>query len=281
MILAKARQENRDFYEVLYYYLEMIRGVHLRTYDYLGEMRASTNPLMYCMGGFYRGHLDFHDKIKPVIETFTASFGITALNELQQLYNKKSLVEDGAFALEVMQHINDKIKEFKKADGHLYAIYGTPGENSLPLQARQFRAKYGIIEGVSDREYFSNSFHCHVTENITPIQKQDLEARFWDTHNGGKIQYVKYPVNYNKDAIKSLVRRAMKMSFYEGVNMSLAYCDDCGHEELNMPEVCPKCGSKNITRIDRMNGYLAYSRVHGESRMSDAKMKEVNDRVSM
>ena len=280
MIYAKAKQESRDFHEVLDYYLNLIRQLHLRTYDYLGEMKASTNPLAYCEGGFYGGHLGLYDKIKPLLKSATASFGITALNELQQLHNKKSLVEDGQFALETLQYINDRVNEFKKEDGRLYAIYGTPAENLCGVQVQQFRKKYGIIENVSDREYVSNSFHCHVTEDITPIQKQDLEGRFWDLSNGGKIQYVKYPVNYNKEAIRSLVRRAMAKGYYEGVNLSLAYCDDCGHEELSM-DVCPVCGSKNLTKIDRMNGYLSYSRVKGDTRLNEAKMAEIAERKSM
>ena len=280
MILAKARQESRDFYEVLDYYLELIRKIHIRTYAYLGELKASTNPLAYCEGGFYGGHLGLHDKIKPLLKTATASFGITAFNELQQLYNKKSLVEDGQFALEVLEHINKKIEEFKEEDGNLYAIYATPAENLCGLQVKQFREKYGIIENVSDREYVSNGFHCHVTEDITPIEKQDLEYRFWELSNGGKIQYVKYPISYNKEAIRTLVRRAMKMGFYEGVNLSLAYCDDCGHEELEM-DVCPVCGSRNLTKIDRMNGYLSYSRVKGDTRLNEAKMAEIAERKSM
>ncbi|MDD6483114.1 MAG: anaerobic ribonucleoside-triphosphate reductase [Clostridiales bacterium] len=280
MILAKSRQEGVDFYELLDYYLNLIRNLHLRTYDYLGEMRASTNPLAYCEGGFYGGNLGLHDKIKPIMKTATASFGITALNELQQLYNKKSIAEDGQFALEVLQHINDKVNEFKKEDGKLYAIYGTPAESLCGLQITQFRKKYGVIENVSDREYVSNSFHCHVTEDITPIEKQNLEGRFWNLSNGGKIQYVKYPISYNKEAIRTLVRRAMQKGFYEGVNLSLAYCDDCGHEELEM-DVCPKCGSRNLTKIDRMNGYLSYSRVKGDTRLNAAKMAEIAERKSM
>ena len=280
MILAKSRQEGRDFYEVLDYYLNLIRNLHIRTYAYLGEMRASTNPLGYCEGGFYGGHLGFHDKIKPLLKPMTASFGVTALNELQMLYNKKSLVQDGAFALEVMEYINKKVNEFKEEDGNLYAIYGTPAESLCSLQVKQFREKYGIIEGVSDREYVSNSFHCHVTEDITPIEKQDLEYRFWNLFNGGKIQYVKYPIDYNLDAIKTLIRRAMDMGLYEGVNLSLAYCDDCGHQELEM-DTCPKCGSRNLTKIDRMNGYLSYSRVHGDTRLNAGKMAEIAERKSM
>ena len=273
MILAKARQESKDFYEVLDYYMEMIRKIHIRTYEYLGEMRASINPLAYCEGGFYGGHLKPHEKIKPLLKAATASFGITALNELQELYNGKSLVEDGEFAVEVMEYINKKIAQYKEEDGNLYAIYGTPAESLCGLQVQQFRKKYGIKEKVSDRGYVSNSFHCHVTEDISPIQKQDLENRFWDLFNGGKIQYV-------KEAIKTLLKRAMDKGFYEGVNLSLAYCDNCGHQELAM-DVCPKCGSRNLTKIDRMNGYLSYSRVNGDTRLNEAKMEEIADRVSM
>ena len=280
MIYAKAKQENKDFYEVLDYYLEMIRGIHQRTYDYLGELRASTNPLAYCEGGFLGGHLGFHDKIKPLLKTATASFGITALNELEVLATGKTIREGGEFSLEVMDYINKKTTEFKNEDGHLYAIYGTPAENLCGLQIKQFRAKYGIIEGVSDHPYVSNSFHCCVREEMSPIEKQDKEGRFWNLLNGGKIQYVRYPVDYNREAIKTLVHRAMGKGFYEGVNLSLSYCDDCGYEELEM-DVCPKCGSRNLTKIDRMNGYLSYSRVKGDTRLNEAKMAEIADRKSM
>ena len=283
MILAKSRRENKDFYEVLDYYLEMIRGIHCRTYDYLGEMRASVNPIQFCEGGFYGGNLKPNQKVKEnplILKSATASFGITALNELQELYNGKSIREDGQFALEVLQYINDKINQFKVEDGHLYAIYGTPAESLCGLQIEQFRKEFGIIEHVSDRPYVSNSFHCHVTEDISPIEKQDKEKRFWDLCNGGKIQYVRYPLNYNREAVKTLVLRAMKLGFYEGVNLSLAYCDDCGYEQLEM-DVCPKCGSSNLTKIDRMNGYLSYSRVKGDTRLNSAKMAEIAERKSM
>lgn len=280
MIYAKAQQESRDFFEVLDYYLNLIRRIHCRTYEYLGEMKASTNPLAYCEGGFLGGHLGIHDKIKPLLCSATASFGITALNELEQLADKKSIAEDGDFAIKTMEFINKRIGEFKEEDGHLYAIYGTPAENLCGLQIQQFRKKYGIVENVSDREYVSNSFHCHVSEDITPIRKQDREERFWNLFNGGKIQYVRYPIDYNKGAVKSLVRRAMQKGFYEGVNLSLAYCDDCGYQQLEM-DVCPKCGSKNLTKIDRMNGYLSYSRVKGDTRLNAAKMAEIADRKSM
>ncbi len=280
MILAKARQENKGFYKVLDYYLEMIRNLHKRTYDFFGEKLASTNPLAFTQGGFLGGRLNPNDKIRPILKPCTMSFGITALNELQELYNGKSLVEDGEFALEVMQYINDYVNRIKKEDGILYAIYGTPAESLCGLQIEQFRKKYGIVNGVSDRAYVSNSFHCGVWEDITPIQKQDLEGRFWDYFNGGKIQYCRYPVSYNREAQKTLVRRAMDKGFYEGCNLALSYCEDCGYEQLDM-DVCPKCGSENITQIDRMNGYIGYTKIHGKSRYNQAKVIEISERKSM
>ncbi len=285
MIYEKARREGKDFFEELEYYMQLIRRHHCRTYDYIGEMPASRAPLHFCEGGLYGGHLKYNEKIKPCLKAATASFGITALNELQRLYNGKSIADDGMFALEVLEFINKKISEWKKEDGHLYAIYGTPAEKLCGKQVEQFRKKYGVIENVSDREYVSNSFHCHVTEDITPIQKQDLEKRYWELCNGGKIQYVRYPVDYNIDAFRTLVRRAMDMGFYEGVNRSLCFCDDCGYsvsEDSELGDTCPVCGSTNLTKIDRMNGYLAYSRTKGgDTRLNKAKMAEIKDRVSM
>ena len=440
MILAKARRESKDFYEVLDYYLEMIRELHKRTYDYVGEMKASINPTAFCEGGFYGGHLKPDEKIRSILPPMTMSYGVTALNELQQLYNGKSITEDGEFALEVMRYINDYIQRIKKEDGILYAIYGTPAESlcfsgdtlvqtyegykpikdittqdlvysyneekkyielkpvisstmtkekavtvtvtfdtgqkvvctpdhpfakrtmiqdeegkflgetieyvaaknlqvgnriksnyvaidaqdlnmdkanhkvvsveynqelipvynievkdnhnyyvggeagvlvhNCGLQVEQFRKQFGILPGVSDRTYVSNSFHCGVWEDLTPIEKQDKEERFWNLFNGGKIQYCRYPISYNKEAVVTLIRRAMDLGLYEGVNLSLSYCEDCGHEQLEMDE-CPQCGSRNITKIDRMNGYLGFTRVHGDTRYNKAKNDEIVDRVSM
>lgn len=128
MIYQKAKVEKRNFYDVLDYYLEIIRGLHLKTYDYLGEMKASTNPLAYCEGGFLGGNLKPNDKIAPLLKSFTASFGFTGLNELQLLHNGKTLVEDGEFALETLKYINRKVEEFKLQDNRMFAIYSTPME---------------------------------------------------------------------------------------------------------------------------------------------------------
>ena len=258
MILAKARSESKDFYQVLFYYLELIRGLHKRTYDYIGELRASVNPIAFCEGGLLGGYLKPNEKIKPLLPPMTMSYGITALNELQRLYNGKSVREDGEFSLEVMRYINEYIQRIKKEDNILYAIYGTPAESLCGLQVEQFRKMYGIVENVSDRPYVSNSFHCHVSEDMSPIEKQDKEERFWPLFNGGKIQYCRYNLGYNKEAIKTLILRAMKKGFYEGVNLAMCYCEDCGYQQVEM-DVCPKCGSSVITKIDRIeNPFVLY-----------------------
>ena len=100
--------------------------LHLRTKTFLGSKKASTHPLAYCQGGFYGGHLKPEDKIAPVLESFTASIGITALHELTVLHNRHSLYEDNTFAKEVMQHINDYCARFKEENHIMVSTYGTP-----------------------------------------------------------------------------------------------------------------------------------------------------------
>lgn len=281
MIVAKAKQENKDFYEVLTYYLDMCRDIHKRTFNYLSHKKAGTNPLGFCQGGFYNGNFDPEDEIgEDFLRPMTMSFGITALNEASVLQTGKSIVEDNTFAIEVLKFINEYADKYKVEDNILYAIYGTPAESLCGLQIEQFKKKYGIVKGVSDRPYTTNSFHCGVWEDITPIQKQDIEYPMFHLCNGGNIQYCRYKLGYNISAIKTLVRRAMDMGFYEGVNLQLDYCEKCGHQFIDS-DICPKCGSEEITRIERMNGYLGYSRVNGRTMYADHKLEEFKDRVSM
>ena len=254
MVVAKAQQENKDYYEVLTYYLDLCRAIHKRTFSYLSHKKAGTNPLAFCQGGFLNGRLDPEQELgEDFLRPMTMSFGITALNEASVLYCGKSIAEDNTFAIDTLKFINTYADRYKKEDGILYALYGTPAESLCGLQIEQFRKKYGIIKGVSDRPYTSNSFHCGVWEDISPIQKQDIEYPMFHLCNGGNIQYCRYTTDYNTEAMKTLIRRAMKMGFYEGINMQLDYCENCGASFIDKDE-CPKCGSTNITRIERMNG---------------------------
>ena len=261
--------------------MEMVRSIHVRTYNYIANLKCSTNPLGFTQGGFLGGNKGYDECVGlDLLKPMTASFGYTALNELCMLHYGKSIVEDSSFAVEVMTFINEKVEQYKEEDGWLYAVYGTPAESLVGLQVQQFKKRFGMIEGIFDKEYVSNSFHAHVSEDITPFEKQDAEEQLFHMSKGGRITYTRYNDQTNLEAMRLIVRRGMAKGFYQGVNLALSYCDDCGHEEINM-DSCTKCGSHNLTKVDRMNGYLSYSRVQGDSRLNDAKMAEIADRISM
>lgn len=126
LIYAVAKQENKDFYEVLDNRLEVIREFLKKRYDLIRHTKACTNPMAFMQGGFYKGNLKADDEIGDLVKYMTASFGVTALNELNVLATGKTLYQDPWFAEGVLKHINDKVEQFKKEDGYLYAVYGTP-----------------------------------------------------------------------------------------------------------------------------------------------------------
>lgn len=281
MIGAKAKKEDKDYFEVLDYYLEMTRKIHQRTIEFLSHKKAGINPLGFCQGGFYGGHLDPDQELgMDFLKPMTISFGIIGLNEASVLMTGKPIHKDNSWAVSVLKHINEYVDRIKKEDGILYAIYGTPGESLVATQVIQFRKKYGIIKGVSDKEYVTNSFHCPVYADITPIEKQDVEYPMFHLVNGGQIGYARMRSNYNFQAFKDITRRAMKMGFYWGNNQQLNYCEDCGYE-FSDSDKCPKCNSEKLTRITRMSGYLSYESIRGKTMYSDTKLKEFKDRISM
>lgn len=282
MIVAKAKAEGKDFFDVLEYYLQLCRKIHIRTLDFLSHKKAGINPLAFCEGGFYNGNKKPDEEIgRDFLKPATVSFGITALNEATVMYNGKTIYEDNSeFADKVLQYINDFANKYKKEDGILYAIYGTPAESLASLQVQQFRKKYGIIKGVSDREYTTNSFHMHVTEDISPIEKQDAEYKCFHKCNGGNIMYNRFTSEYNKKAYIDLIRRAMRLGYYYGCNKQQNFCEHCGAEFIDAQK-CPKCGSEDITQIDRVCGYLGYTRIKGYSMMNSGKVAEIRDRKSM
>lgn len=275
--------EGKTFYEDLDYYMEMIRNLHKKRYDTLAKTKCSSNPMAFCQGGLYKGNKKPTDNIGyDIVKSFTASFGITALNELNVLKEGKPLHKsDRHFINEVMDYINNKVEEFKVDDGYLYAVYYVPAESLCGTQLQQFRKRFGIIKDVSDRDYFSNGFHLHVTAEVTPFEKQDMEYELFHKGNGGHIQYCRYNNQNNLEAIKATVLRAMEMGFYEGVNFELVVCEDCGHRPESEVDVCPICNSHNIMSLSRACGYISYKKIHGDTRFNDAKLAEINDRVSM
>lgn len=283
LIIAIAKQEYPDnwhnhFWNLLEDRMETIREFLKKRFEIIKHTKASTNPMAFCQGGFYKGNLNLDDEIGNLTEYMTASFGITALNEATILWNDKTLHEDKSFANEVLKFINNLITKYKKEDNHLYALYGTPAESLAATQAKQYSDYTGDTQF---GEYFTNSFHLHVSEDITPFEKQDEEYEFFHQVNGGHIQYVRLDNPENFEATKAIIIRGMDHGFYQGVNFDSAYCNDCHTHSTNVMWNCPHCGSSNLTVISRVCGYLGYSNVNGKTRMNDGKMKEISERKSM
>ena len=265
MIYQKSVINNTKFFDELDYYMELGRAIGKRTTNYLYKFKASCNPLMFMEGGFDGGNLNANDSIKPVLERSTLTFGYGGLHELCMLHNGKRLSEEPDFAIETMKHINDNINKFKKEDHLLWAVYGTPGESWLPLACEQFRKKFGEIEGVTDKEFFTNSFHLEVEDDVTPIEKIQKESIFFPLSKGGCICHVKIPsiAPEMNEGIKSLIRYSMSLGMYQSVNHAQNRCSDCGEHWIgddSLPEdenyKCPECGSNNIIGIRRMNSCL-------------------------
>lgn len=281
MIWMKSNGET--FYQDLEYYLSMIREFLKKRYDSVANQYCSSNPLAFTQGGLYRGTKSGADKVGlDIVKSFTSSFGITALNELNVLMEGKRLDQsDRKLVNEVVDFIAKKVVEYKEEDGYLYALYAVPAESLAGTQREQFVKEYGVIDGVSDKPYFSNGFHVPVYSDISMFEKQDAEYELFHKINGGHIQYVRIEDKNNIEAIKQIVLRGMDMGFYQGVNFDLTTCEDCGHVTGKLHNECPVCNSKNLTTISRVCGYLGYMRQEGSTRFNDAKVSEVIDRKSM
>jgi ribonucleoside-triphosphate reductase len=278
LIWQVAKNENKNFFNVLSDRMEVIREFFKKRYDLIRHTKACTNPMAFMQGGFYKGNLKADDEIGDLVNYMTASFGVTALNELNILGSGKTLYQDPWFARTVLKRINDKVEQFKKEDGYLYAVYGTPAENLCGVQAKQYADYTGDHQF---GEYFTNSFHMHVNENITPFEKQDAEYEMFHLCNGGHIVYNRVTNPENLQALKALILRGMEKGFYQGINFDSAYCEDCGKHSTNVMNKCPHCGSTNLSVISRVCGYLGYTKANGSTRMNDAKLAEIKDRVSM
>lgn len=278
------------FWPLLDERLEVIRQFFQKRYEIIRNQKASSNPLAFTQGGFYEGHKTPDEKVGDLVRYMTASFGVTALDEATYLWAGKRLVEEGGeFSAQILRHLQEVLARYKKEDGYLYAIYGTPAESLCATQAKQYndfctsrkiKNDFANLEHYST-EYFTNSFHVNVTESITPFEKQDREFEDFHLCEGGHIQYVRLDNPENFEAVKAVIKRGMSKGFYQGVNFDSAYCGDCGKHSTNVLFTCPHCGSSNLSVISRVCGYLGYSNVNGSSRMNDGKMAEIKNRVSM
>ena len=171
-----------------------------------------------------------------------------------------------------------KCKEYKEALHLNFAVYYTPAENLCHTALKNFRKKYGVIPGVSDRDYFTNSIHVPVWIEMNPFEKIDIESQWANKGNGGTITYVELPstTKNNIEALETLVNYAMDKDIpYFAVNLPIDCCENCGYQD-EIGEKCPKCGSENITRLRRVTGYLTGNYM---TAFNKGKVSETQDRV--
>ena len=279
LIYMECSKKKLDFIEEVKKYTQMCIDFLDRRYEQIASMKCSSNPLGFCEGGFVGGNKNRDDLVGDIVNNMGASIGITALNELSVLRNGCELYlcdeEDYRKIIEVVEAIKELVNKNCSNERH-YSLYGTPAESLCGTQCEQFRKRFGIVEGVSDKPYFNNSFHMPVTADISPIEKMNLEYELFHVINGGHIQYVRVDEPENKQAIKKLVKYGMKKGFYQGININCISCEDCGEHFRKHPTVCPKCGSKNILEVGRVCGYKGFM-----NRMNDAKLAEIAERKCM
>ena len=217
----------------------------------------------------------------------TISLGYAGLYECVKYMTGKSHTDAGAkpFALSVMQHMNDKCNEWKKAENMDYSLYGTPLESTTYKFAKCLQKRFGIVPGITDKNYITNSYHVHVTEPIDAFTKLKFEAEFQKLSPGGAISYVEVPnMQDNLEAVMSVLQFIYDNIMYAELNTKSDYCQVCGYDgEIKIVEddgklvwECPKCGNRDQNKLNvarRTCGYI------GTQFWNQGRTQEIKDRV--
>ena len=223
------------------------------------------------------------DTIKSVINQGTLGIGFIGLAECLKALVGKHHGEDKAaqeLGLKIVTYMRDRANDFSERYQHNYSILATPAEGLSGKFTKKDRKEFGIIEGVTDRDYYTNSNHVPVYYKCSALHKAQVEAPYHDLTRGGHIFYVEIDgdATHNPQVIMSVVDMMDKFNMgYGSVNHNRNRCLDCGYENADPNlEVCPKCGSKHIDKLQRITGYL----VGTTDRWNHAKLAELNDRVT-
>ena len=217
----------------------------------------------------------------------TISLGYAGLYECVKYMTGKSHTDAGAkpFALSVMQHMNDKCNEWKKAENIDYSLYGTPLESTTYKFAKCLQKRFGIVPGITDKNYITNSYHVHVSEQIDAFTKLKFESDFQRLSPGGAISYVEVPnMQDNLEAVMSVLQFIYDNIMYAELNTKSDYCQCCGYDgEIKIVEddgklvwECPKCGNRDQNKLNvarRTCGYI------GTQFWNQGRTQEIKDRV--
>ena len=217
----------------------------------------------------------------------TISLGYAGLYECVKYMTGKSHTDAGAkpFALSVMQHMNDKCNAWKKAENIDYSLYGTPLESTTYKFAKCLQKRFGIVPGITDKNYITNSYHVHVSEHIDAFTKLKFESEFQKLSPGGAISYVEVPnMQDNLEAVMSVLQFIYDNIMYAELNTKSDYCQCCGYDgEIKIVEddgklvwECPKCGNRDQNKLNvarRTCGYI------GTQFWNQGRTQEIKDRV--
>ena len=217
----------------------------------------------------------------------TISLGYAGLYECVKYMTGKSHTDAGAkpFALSVMQHMNDKCNAWKKAENMDYSLYGTPLESTTYKFAKCLQKRFGIVPGITDKNYITNSYHVHVSEQIDAFTKLKFESDFQRLSPGGAISYVEVPnMQDNLEAVMSVLQFIYDNIMYAELNTKSDYCQCCGYDgEIKIVEddgklvwECPKCGNRDQNKLNvarRTCGYI------GTQFWNQGRTQEIKDRV--
>ena len=282
-IAILANHSEEKFFEILEKRLELAKRALLLRYDLLKNATSDVSPIHWQYGALTR--LDKGEKIKSYLENgyATISLGYIGIYEASVLITGKSHTEKGNdFALKVVRRLRQATDAWKKETKLGFALYGTPAESLTHRFASIDRRRFGEIKDVTDKGYYTNSYHVDVRENITVFDKFDFESQFQELSTGGMISYAEIPnMNNNIEAVETLVRYIYDHIMYAEFNTKSDYCHECGFDgEIKVNEnnewECPNCHNTNkdkLTVIRRTCGYL------GENFWNEGRTKEINARV--
>ena len=262
------------------------RALRLRHERLLGTL-SDASPIHWQYGGLAR--LKKGETIDKLLYGgySTLSLGYAGLSECVKAMTGKSHTNPEAepFALQIMQHMNDKCEEWKKAEDIAYSLYGTPIESTTYKFAKCLQRRFGVIEGITDKKYITNSYHVHVTEKINAFDKLAFESKFQRLSPGGAISYIETAnLSDNVDAALAVIKFIYDNIMYAELNTKSDYCQVCGYDgEIQIVEnddgkliwKCPKCGNTDRNKMNiarRTCGYI------GVNDFNQGRTQEIKER---
>ncbi|MFR8744239.1 MAG: anaerobic ribonucleoside-triphosphate reductase [Peptoniphilus sp.] len=281
-ILAGGSEEK--FFEILEKRLDLVKRVGLLRYEHLKKVTSDSSPIHWQHGAIAR--LGKHESIAPLLLNgySTVSLGYIGIYEATMLIKGVSHTDKKGydFAMRIMDTLNDAVNKWTEEYGIKFTLYATPAESLTQRFANIDRERFGIIENVTDKGYYINSFHVDVREEISAFEKFNFESKFQDKSTGGCISYVEIPnMGHNLEALETIVRYIYDNIQYAEFNTKSDYCAECGFDgEIKLNDhgdwECPQCHNtdrSSLTVVRRTCGYL------GENFWNEGRTKEINARV--